>query len=97
VRPARTFINRILTLLRNMGQARRLAIDQGTKRDLRWFIACAHAVNGSIFIHKWLRTRVHFTADASLKNRVIGSTGLKLGTSPGGQLSSGRPLTFWLL
>jgi hypothetical protein len=38
-KPARIFVNRILALLRSMGEAARMAIDEGTKQDLRWFIA----------------------------------------------------------
>jgi hypothetical protein len=87
VKPARIFVNRILTLLRNMGSARRVAIDRGTKRDLRWFIACAHAVNETVFIHKELRSRVHITVDASLQN-LGGALGnrvyrLQIGYKPG--------------
>jgi hypothetical protein len=48
IKPARTFVNRILALLRKMGEATSIAIDEGTKEDLQWFIASAHAVNGSV-------------------------------------------------
>jgi hypothetical protein len=87
VKPARIFVNRILNLLRNMGSARRVAIDRGTKRDLRWFIACSHAVNETVFIHKELRSRVHITVDASLQN-LGGTLGnrvylLQIGYKPG--------------
>jgi hypothetical protein len=68
IRPARVFINWILNMLRNMGQARRVAIDQDTMRDLRLFIACAHAVNGTVFIAKGVHSCVHITVDASLQN-----------------------------
>jgi hypothetical protein len=98
VKPARISVNCILTLLRNMGCARRVAIDRGTKRDLRWFIACAHEVNETVYIHKELRSPVHITVDASLLNLgglwVIRSIGFKLVTSLVGLLSTGRQLIF---
>jgi DNA-directed RNA polymerase subunit RPC12/RpoP len=55
IKPARIFVNRILALLRKMGTATKIAIDEGTKQDLIWFIACAHTVNGSVTIYKCLR------------------------------------------
>jgi hypothetical protein len=67
MKPARIFINRILALLRNMGEAPRAAIGEGTKQDLRWFIACTHAVNGSVKIFKCWQPRSHIYVDASLK------------------------------
>jgi hypothetical protein len=51
IKPARAFINRILALLRKMGTATKVAIDEGIKQDLQWFMACAHAVTAQyIFI-----------------------------------------------
>jgi hypothetical protein len=100
VKPARIFVNRILTLLRNMGSARRVAINRGTKRDLRWFIACANAVNETNYIHKELRLHVHITIDASLRN-LGGTLGnrvyrLQIGYKPGWSiLPTGRQLIFW--
>jgi hypothetical protein len=47
IKPARLFVNCILALLRDMGLAASAAIDEGTRQDLRWFIACAHASNGT--------------------------------------------------
>jgi hypothetical protein len=44
IKPARLFVNRILALLRDMGEANQVASDEGTHQDLRWFIACAHAI-----------------------------------------------------
>jgi hypothetical protein len=87
VKPDRIFVNCILTLLRNMGSACRVAIDRGTKRDLRWFIACAHAVKEIVYIHKDLRSLVHITVDASLQN-LGGTLGsrvyrLQIGYKPG--------------
>jgi hypothetical protein len=66
VKPARVFINRILALLRKMGEAAKVAIDEGTKWDLQWFMACAHAVNGTITIFKCTRPRLDIFVDASL-------------------------------
>jgi hypothetical protein len=70
IKPARLFVNRILALLRNMGQAASVAIDEGTGQDLRWFLACAHAANGTISIYKCLRPQSNIFVDASLS--VIG-------------------------
>jgi hypothetical protein len=67
IKPARTFVNRILALLRKMGEATVIAIDEGTKQDLQWFIACAHAVNGSVKIYKCLQPRLQIFIDASLR------------------------------
>jgi hypothetical protein len=66
IKPARIFVNRILALLRKMGTATKIAIDEGTKQDLRWFIACAHSVNGSVKIYKCLEPRIEIFVDASL-------------------------------
>jgi hypothetical protein len=35
IKPARAFVNRILALLRGMGSAAKVVIDEGTKRDLQ--------------------------------------------------------------
>jgi hypothetical protein len=67
IKPARVFVNRILALLRSMGDMTRVTIDEGTKQDLRWFISCAHAVNGTVQIYKCLRPRLDIYVDASLK------------------------------
>jgi hypothetical protein len=47
-KPAIVFVNRILALLRKMGNTAKVAIDSGTKQDLQWFILCAHVVNSSV-------------------------------------------------
>jgi hypothetical protein len=49
-----------------MGEAAKVAIDEGTKRDLQWFMACAHAVNSTITIFKCTRPRLYIFVDASL-------------------------------
>jgi hypothetical protein len=67
IKPARLFINRILALLRSMGDMGRVAIDEGTKQDLRWFILCAHGVNGTVKIYKCCYPRIEIFVDASLK------------------------------
>jgi hypothetical protein len=67
IKPARTFVNRILALLRKMGTATKIAIDEATKQDLQWFIACAHSVNGSVKIYKCLQPRTDIFVDASLR------------------------------
>jgi hypothetical protein len=60
IKPARLFINRILALLREMGDAPVVAIDEGFHRDLQWFIACAQAVNGSVTIFKCVQPRAGY-------------------------------------
>jgi hypothetical protein len=50
-----------------MGNATKIAIDEGTKQDLQWFIACAHTVNGSVKIYKCLEPRIDIFVDASLR------------------------------
>jgi hypothetical protein len=66
IKPARVFVNRILALLREMGEAAKVAINEGAKRDLRWFIACAHAVNGTVKIYKSMDPWIDIFVDASL-------------------------------
>jgi hypothetical protein len=66
IKPARAFINLILALLWEMGTAAKAAIDEGTKRDLQWFMACAHAVNSTVSIFKSLHPQVETIVDASL-------------------------------
>jgi hypothetical protein len=66
VKPARVFVNRILASLRKMGNATKVAIDEGTKQDLQWFMECAHAVNGSVKIFKSVLPRIDIFVDASL-------------------------------
>jgi hypothetical protein len=58
IKPARLFVNRILALFRDMGDMPQAAIDKGTHLDFLWFIACAHAVNGTVSIFKCLRPRL---------------------------------------
>jgi hypothetical protein len=67
IKPARLFVNPILTLLRDMGEAPQVAINEGTHQDLGWFIACAHAVNDFVTIFKCLRPRLDIFMDASLQ------------------------------
>jgi hypothetical protein len=77
IKPARLFINHILALLRDMGDAPQAAIDEGTHQDLRWFIACAHAVNSTVSIFKCMRPWPDLFVDASLQGyggpSVLGS------------------------
>jgi hypothetical protein len=65
IKPARLFVNCILALLREMGEATAMAIDEASKQDLQWFIACARAVNGTGSINKCLQPRIHLYVDAS--------------------------------
>jgi hypothetical protein len=57
------FDNRMLTLLRKMGTATKVAIDEGTKQDLQWFIACGHALNGTVSIYRCRRPRIDIFVD----------------------------------
>jgi hypothetical protein len=66
IKPAQLFVNRILALLQEMGDAIVVAIDEGFHRDLQWFIACAQAVNGSVTIFKCVQTWLNIFVDASL-------------------------------
>jgi hypothetical protein len=98
IKPARLFVNRILALLRDMGDAPQAAIDEGTHQDLRWFIACAHAVNGTVSIFKRMRPRLDLFVDASLQG-LGGARGsmvyrFALPTHPGWCIAYGRPSTF---
>jgi hypothetical protein len=67
IKPARVFVNRILSLLREMGDDTRVAISEGAKWDLSWFMACAHVINGTVNIYKCLLPRIKIFVDASLK------------------------------
>jgi hypothetical protein len=50
IKPARAFVNRILALLQGMGNTAKAAIDEGTKRDLQWFIFLRVCVHRSKFL-----------------------------------------------
>jgi hypothetical protein len=63
IKPARAFVNRILALLRNMGTAHKVAINERTKQDLQWFMACAHAANNTIKIYKCVLPRLDIYVD----------------------------------
>jgi hypothetical protein len=78
IKPARLFVNRILALRRDMGQAASVAIDEGTRQDLRWFLACAHAANGTVSIYKCLRPQTDIFVDASLSGVGGPSTPLSI-------------------
>jgi hypothetical protein len=66
IKPARAFVNRIPALLRKMTTTPKVAIDEGTKQDLQWFMACAHAANNTIKICKCVLPRLDIYVDASL-------------------------------
>jgi hypothetical protein len=100
IKPARLFVNRILALLREMGEATSIAIDEASKQDLQWFIACAHAINGTVSIYKCLQPRLDIFVDASL-NCVGGALHPfvyrhSLPTDLGGVLPIGRPSIFFI-
>jgi hypothetical protein len=70
VKPARVFVNRILALLRKMGDAPKAAIE-GTKQDLQWCMAFAHAAKGTVLIYKCLLPRLDiFWFRGALNNYV---------------------------
>ena len=53
VRPARTFLNRMLELLRQNYDAHTITLTQAFKRDLRWFSRFLQNYNGmSMYIHR---------------------------------------------
>jgi hypothetical protein len=66
IKSARLFVNRIQALLREMGNANVVAIDEGFHRDLQLFITWAQAVNGSVTIFKCVQPRLDIFVDASL-------------------------------
>jgi hypothetical protein len=49
-----------------MGTVASVAIDEGTYQDLRWFIACAQAANGTVAIYKCLSPQIDLFVDALL-------------------------------
>jgi hypothetical protein len=49
-----------------MSGAHKVAIDEGTKQDLQWFMACAHVVNDTVSLFKCARPRIDIFVDASL-------------------------------
>jgi hypothetical protein len=59
IKPARLFVIRILALLREMGEMVAIAIDEASKHDLQWFIACARAINGTVSFNKCLQPRIY--------------------------------------
>jgi hypothetical protein len=95
IKPARLFVNRILALLRDMGKATQVAIDEGTHQDLRWFIACAHAVNGSISIFKCLRPRLDIFMDASLQGLGGALGSMVIGLQVFSSHLRGQAITIW--
>jgi hypothetical protein len=81
-----------------MGEATSIAIDEASKQDLQWFIACAHAINGTISRYKCLQPRLDIFVDASLDG-VWGPfirffTGTLCPPDLGGILPIGRPSIF---
>ena len=52
VSPARTFINRMLTLFRNASDKRRIHLNSDFHKDLAWFLAFLPRFNGITYINK---------------------------------------------
>jgi hypothetical protein len=66
VKPAHMFINRIISLLRQMGKPRSsIAIDSDMYRDLNWFIKCASQCNGTVKIDKHFFLHIELFIDTS--------------------------------
>jgi hypothetical protein len=59
LKPAWLFVNCIQTLV---------AIDEGTRQDLHWFIACAHVANGSLSFDKCLGLQTDIFMAVSLSS-----------------------------
>jgi hypothetical protein len=66
VKQAGMFINRIISLLRQMGKScSSIAIDSDMWRDLNWFIKCVSQCNGTVKIDKRFFPHVELFIDAS--------------------------------
>jgi hypothetical protein len=66
VKPARMFINRILSLLKQIkGSKQYISIDAGMWQDLKWFICCAEQFNGTEKINKTFYPQEEIYIDAS--------------------------------
>jgi hypothetical protein len=79
IKPAWLFVTHILALLQEMGEATAIAIDEASKQDLEWFIACARSINSTISIYKFLQPRIHLYVDASLHG-LMGALGASVYT-----------------
>jgi hypothetical protein len=66
IKPVQLFVNHILTLLRDMCEATSIAIDEGSIKDLQWFIACAYAINNTASIYKCVQPWLDLFVDALL-------------------------------
>jgi hypothetical protein len=51
LKPAHLFVNRILALLWEMGEATAIGIDEASKQDRRWFISCACSIKDTVSIY----------------------------------------------
>jgi hypothetical protein len=66
VKSARMFINRIISLLRQMRKPHSsIVIDSDMRRDLNWFIKCASQCNGMVKIDKCFFMHIELFIDAS--------------------------------
>jgi hypothetical protein len=66
IRPANLLGYSLIASWLYLGKWEKVAIDESTKRDLQWFIACAHAINGTVSIYRCRRPRIDIFMDASL-------------------------------
>jgi hypothetical protein len=65
-KPVRLFDNSILALLQNIAELTYISIDEGFKQDLQCFIACAHAINETLSVYKYVQPWLDLYVDASL-------------------------------
>ena len=66
VKPARLFINRILTKIRDAPDKGFVKLDDEFYKDIRWFIAFIKRFNGAVFFNKSVVQHVNVYLDASL-------------------------------
>ena len=63
VRPARTFVNRMLQLLRDNYDKKSISLTHDFRRDLRWFVKFVRSYNGtSYFDHKSIEASIELDA-----------------------------------
>jgi hypothetical protein len=72
-KPARIFVNCILALLKKMGSASNITINEGTVKDLRWFTQCALSVNGTVRFLKSVHPQTEIFASLSALGGVLGN------------------------
>jgi hypothetical protein len=96
IKPAQLFVNRILALLREMGEATVVAIDEASKHDIRWFIPCACSINGTVSIYKCLQHKSLRGTSLHGLGRPLAHVSIHILSANlwAGVLRTGRPSTF---